>query len=138
MANKKRDKYSPERSRVWKENHNNIFNEHWRLYEETGKLPTQLQIAKNLGLAPKTVNSHMQDIDLHDGLDNHKKFRDEVINKLRKNSDAASLKLWLQVVFGFSEKKTVENIVKEDEIVKIEYVDKPTETIITDIKEAKG
>ena len=136
MTQKEKDNYKSPRTQTWKDNHRMIFDEYWKLYEETGKRPLQSDIADNLKIARKTVNSHLKEMDLFDGMDNHKKFRDEVINQLRSNGDASSLKLWLQVVFGWSEKKTVETV-KKDDTIKIDYVKKDKPNIVN-IKEAQG
>ena len=71
------------------------------------KMPTQQEIADMIGISRKTVNVHLNNIDLHDIIQPFKIFSENVLMGLRNKAvkgDAQAAKLFFMLVHDWSEK----------------------------------
>lgn len=72
-------------------------------------LPTQGQLAETLGLSRKTICLHLKEINLQNFMPNYKSLSPRVMLGLLSKAltgNPLAVKLWMQIVEGFSEKTT--------------------------------
>lgn len=92
---------------TWDVNHVLIQDAFVLLFSKLSRQPTQKQISKESGLSQTTVQKHFKELKLESITPFLKIRGDKILNKMAaegEDGNVAAAKLFLQVVFGWSEK----------------------------------
>lgn len=107
-------------------NHQIIEEAYVKLYDETGKHPSQTALAKETGLTRQTIYNHYKDLQLRDVSPKYKTRVNNVLNKLAEKAeegDVQAIKLYLEVVLDWSPKRQIESTEKK-EVIQVQYTSK--------------
>lgn len=116
------DKFLDKRFKV---NQEKIDQEFWKLFDETGEVPSVKQLTNSTGLAFKTIYNHYETQYVGDITSKWKIHMDRAMAALcikAEKGDIQAIQL-LAKLTGFIEKKKTEIEVK-DKTVKVEFTDK--------------
>jgi len=87
-------------------------------------MPSQAEVAMLCDVTRETVNRHLRHIDLHDLAEPFKLFGNEVLSGLLKKAvtgDERAARLFLALVFDWSEKQRVEHEGEVKTILEVRY-----------------
>ena len=97
---------------TWKLNHINVLDKYVELYNALGKPPTVGELATATTLSRQAVSRHLQKMELPEVSVVYKKEVADVLGALTKKAktgDVNAIKLYAQLIFGFSERKIIES-----------------------------
>lgn len=105
--------------------HQDIENFIMKHLKDNKVLPTKAQISQALGINRKTVWSHMDDLRFQNMMPDYKALTPKVMLGLLSGcirGSAMSVKLWMQIVEGYSDKVENEEVSADDESKKVTNV----------------
>lgn len=107
-------------NKLFYQNHELIKAEYLRILKEERRMPSQLEVGKNLGITQTTISMHLNSIDLTELIDPFKFFGDSVLVSLMERAEAGSepaAKLFFNIIYDWAEKKQVTADVEVNAVV---------------------
>lgn len=109
----------------WSINHSIIMTAFDKLYDEQGGFPTLQSLSDETGLSVNTIHKHSESLTLENITTKYKLAGERVakslLKKIQETGNAAEVKLYNQIVFGYREEnKTVHEFTEAEAKEKIE------------------
>ena len=95
------------------------------------RMPSQGEVAKIVGVTRKTVNYHLNSIDLSKLVQPYRLFGNEVLTGLMKKAsagDTQAAKLFFMLIYDWSEKQEIEHKGEIKTVIEVRYEDEVKET----------
>lgn len=95
--------------------------EYLRILKTERRMPSQLEVGKNIGLTQTTISMHLNSIDITELVDPFKFYGDSVLMGLMERAqggDGPAAKLFFNIVYDWAEKREIKADVKADVKVK--------------------
>jgi hypothetical protein len=124
-ADKKKCEKMLDKNVTWNNNHVLIMEAFDKIYDETGKYPSNQKIADETGLHLNTIIKHSESLTLEKITPRYKlageRVLKSVIKKIEETGNAAEVKIYNQIVFGYREEnKTIHEFSEAEAKEKIE------------------
>ena len=124
-ADKKKYRKVVDKNVTWNNNHAVIMDAFNKLYDENKKFPSMQSLSDETGLSINTIYKHSETLTLENVNTKYKLAGERVANSLLKKIDetgnAAEVKLYNQIVFGYREEnKTIHEFSEAEAKEKIE------------------
>jgi len=122
---KKLQKVTENKNITWSNNHELIMSAYDKLYEENNKVPSYNLLSKSTGLSETTIKKHAQSLTIENVNEKFKLHGERVatnlLKKIEDTGNAAEVKLYNQIVFGYREEnKTIHEFSEAEAKEKIE------------------
>jgi DNA-binding Lrp family transcriptional regulator len=105
------------------QNHELIKAEYLRILKTERRMPSQIEVAKNIGLTQTTISMHLNDLDLSELIDPFKFYGDSVLISLMEKAEGGSepaAKLFFNIIYDWAERKELKADVNANVEVKAE------------------